>query len=175
MAGPRVSDGERARLRELHERGLSCNEIARLLGRSASTVSRLAREDGLSFERGEQTEAAARAKRADAAEKRARLQDLLLDDALRLREQLWQRAKVYNFGGKDNTYAEEWLEQPDFAGQATILRAVGIAIDKAIKLAEQDRATSGDADADGSLLADVVDALRAKYADEEGDDAETAE
>lgn len=165
-----LSDAERARILELHGEHMSRNAIAREVGRSPGIVSKVVRDAGLSFERGEQVAAATAAKQMDNKVKRARLQELLLDDALRIRTQLWEPALVYSFGGRENTYAEHTLPRPDFAGQNAIMRTVGVAIDKAAKLAEQDR-TSADPAAAVSLLGDLVDNLRDKYADEgaEGD------
>ncbi|MGW1680539.1 helix-turn-helix domain-containing protein [Saccharopolyspora sp. NPDC002376] len=46
-----ITDSDRTRARELHEQGKTRNDIAKTLGRSPSTVSKLARELGLSFAR----------------------------------------------------------------------------------------------------------------------------
>lgn len=102
------------------------------------------------------------AKQMDNRAKRALLEQLLLDDALALREQLWKPALVYNFGGKDNTYEEHQLERPDFAGQSAIMRTVGVAIDKAVRLADVDKATTGAGEAKG-ILGNLADALQVAY------------
>ncbi|MEV6712004.1 hypothetical protein AB0M48_08155 [Lentzea sp. NPDC051208] len=59
-----VTDADRDRVRELHAEGKSRNEIARATGRSASTVTGLARELGLSFDRAK-TAAATQARQLD--------------------------------------------------------------------------------------------------------------
>lgn len=165
----RVTDDERARIVELVRGGMPRNAVAREVGRSPSTVSAVAQREGLSFDRSE-VAAATAARQEDNRDKRSRLQELLLDDALRMREQLWEPALVYNFGGKDNTYEERTLARPDFAGQATIMRAVGVAIDKSVRLAEVD---SGRQSADGAAsvivkIGEQVRALVGPYPEEGG-------
>jgi len=90
--GRPVDNHQRARVRELHKQGLSRNEIARLLEMSSSTVSNIARDAGLSFDR-TKTEQATAAKVADAKARRAELAELLIDDAHRLRQRLWEPAQ----------------------------------------------------------------------------------
>lgn len=165
-----LSDGERERILSLHGEGETRNAIARLVGRSPGTVSTVVHDAGLSFERAPEVAAATAAKTMDNAAKRAALEELLLEDALRLREQLWQPALVYNFGGKDNTYEERTLPQPDFGGQQAIMRTVGVAIDKAVRLAEVSRG-SQDAGPVVSLLGSLVDGLRDKYREDDPENA----
>jgi len=169
VASP-LSGVERARILELHGQGVTRNAIAREVGRSPGTVSTVVRDAGLSFERGPEVAAATAAKTVDNAARRARLEELLLEDALRLREQLWRPALVYNFGGKDNSYEERTLPQPDFSGQNAIMRTVGTAIDKAVRLAEVGRGTQ-DAGPVVSLLGALVDGLRDEYGEDDTDNA----
>jgi hypothetical protein len=67
-----VSDDERARLRELHGAGLSCQQIGREMNRNPATISRHAREMGLSFDRSK-LKAATEARVADVAARRAEI------------------------------------------------------------------------------------------------------
>lgn len=69
----------------------------------APRVSKIAKELGLSFNR-EATAAATEAKVIDAKARRAQLMHDLLDDAERLRQQLFALATLHSFGGKDHTY-----------------------------------------------------------------------
>lgn len=68
-----VTDTERTEVRSRHAAGESRNTIARALGRSASTVSRIAREDGLRFEGGARVAPATEARQLDLAEQRRQL------------------------------------------------------------------------------------------------------
>ncbi|MCO1575015.1 hypothetical protein M8C13_04480 [Crossiella sp. SN42] len=137
MARRELTDADRERVRELHAEGLGRNEIAKQAGLSAATVTKLAKELELSFDRSA-TEVAVAARVVDAKAKRAELMNNLLDDAARLRAQLWERAHVYSFGGKDNTFAEAHVPQPSFRDQRDIMGSVSTALTASLRLAEHD-------------------------------------
>lgn len=153
MTTPRtpLTDTERQAILDMQAAGESRNAIARQLGRSPGVVSKVVADAGRTFARGEQVAAATQAKQADNRARRAELESLLLTDAMELRKQLWEPALVYSFGGRDNTYEQHVLDRPDAQAQATILRAVGIAIDKSVRLAEVDKHDSGAAEGKGIL------------------------
>ena len=158
MAAPRPwTDVDKATLYRLHGEGRTLTAIAKELGRSPAAVSRFCAQQAppLSFDRA-QTSAATEAKVADAKARRAALQLHLLDDAEKLRLQLWKRTVAFNFGGKDNTYNEHELDQPTFADQLKIMQATGIAVDRSLKLAEHD---SDGAEQVRSLLGGIAEAL----------------
>lgn len=133
-----VTDEERAEIRRLHAEGKGRNEIARTLGRSTRTISVQAARLGLSFDR-TMTEEATRARKADLEERRVILAEALQSDAEQLTEQLWQAAKVFNIGGKDNTYTEHEVDQPPADAKKNLMAAAGIAIEKSLKLVPLDR------------------------------------
>lgn len=140
-----VTDADHQRVRELHAQGKSRNAIAEEIGRSGRTVSRIAKELGLTFDR-ERTRAATEAKKDDARAKRAALALALLDDAQRLRRQLWKPAHYVDHGGKEFDRVDWTLPEPTFADKQKIMQSVGIAVDKAVRLDEYDKAdvaTSG--------------------------------
>lgn len=163
-----VTDLDRQRVKELHSQGCSRNAIARELRRSGRTITRLAGELGLSFDR-EETRQATEAKKADAASRRAALALAMLADAERMREQLWASCKIYNFGGRDNSYNEMTVAEPPFADKLKIMQSVNIAVEKALRLDEYD---SGNAAAGVSLLGSLFTSLQAKHGtgDPPGDD-----
>lgn len=138
------------------------NQIARDHHVAASTVGRIAHQmetrgdlDTPAFDRSG-TKKASEAKEADARLERARLRELLLEDAHRLREQLWAPCVMHNFGGKDNTHNSIDLDQPTFDMQKQIMTSVGIAVDKIIRLDDQDTG----AEKAASLLDQLVTGLR---------------
>lgn len=137
MAGaPRpVTDEERQEVARLHGEGMSRNDIARTMGRSGYTISTIAKDLGLSFERGPEVIAATKARQTDLAALRSQLALDLTYDAMRLRGQVWEPATIYAFGGKDNTYAEESVPEPPALDKKTLMTAAGIAIDRSLKLA----------------------------------------
>ena len=142
-------------LTALHGQGKSCHTIAGEMGRSKSTISRESKRLGLLWERS-QVQAATAAKVADAKARRAQLQLDLLEDAERLRLQLWEPALVYAFGGRDNDYNEHTIPKPTFADQLKIMQATGTAIDRSIRLADHD---SAGAEAVKNLLGTLADQL----------------
>ncbi|GAA0969835.1 hypothetical protein GCM10009555_017670 [Acrocarpospora macrocephala] len=160
MSGIPLSDDELQQIRDLHAQGLSCSAVADTIGRSRAAVSRAAAKMGLAWDRS-QTKAATEARVADAAAKRAQLALDLLDDAARIRAQLWEPCMAFNFGGRDNTYAEHQLERPDFAGQEKILRGMAIAVEKSLRLTDYD--TGDDAAKVGSLLGSLFASFQDKH------------
>jgi hypothetical protein len=144
-----VTQADYDRVKELHAQGLGRNDIARQAGRSQRTVSRIAAELGLSFERSGATAAATAAKKADAASRRARLQVDALEAAEKLLGQMFSPTKVFNFGGKENDYNERTHNEPPFQDKRNIAVALQALANTALKLAEYDRASeNGGADID---------------------------
>ncbi|MCX5362890.1 helix-turn-helix domain-containing protein [Streptomyces sp. NBC_00124] len=129
-----VDDKDRAAVKRLHAEGKSRNDIARAIKRSPSTVSKIAADLGLTFERGAEVVAATEARRIDLAARRVALAEALHVDAERLRAQLWEPCTIGAFGGKDNIWSDTRLEQPTFADQRNILAATGTAIQQSLKL-----------------------------------------
>jgi len=96
------------------------------------------------------TMAATAANMATAANRRAALELSLLVDAERLRLQMFAPTVAFNFGGKDNSYAEVNLDQPIMGDQLKLMQAIGIAVTHSLKIADHD-ADTGIADAIGML------------------------
>lgn len=162
MAKPGLPPEDRQRILDLHATGMSRNDIARETGRSGSTVTKVIHDAGLTFDRST-TAAATQAKKVDAAALRAQLELDYLADAQRLREQLWQPCTAFNFGGKDNTYAEKQLTEPVFADKLKIMQASTTASNASLRI-EQSRADGGTTMAK-SLLTDLAAAFGFKAAD----------
>lgn len=168
-----LSDKERDQIRRLHDAGKCRNEIAKLLGRSGSTISKAAAKMGLSFDR-EMVKAATAAKVADAKARRAELMHELLDDAERLRQQLFAPTTLHSFGGKDHTYNSKDVEQPTFQDQHKIMMAVSSAVTSSLRIDDHDTDTG--ADGAKSMLGALAAGLKVAYdqlPDEEqaGDDS----
>ena len=150
-ATPRpVTEDDEEEVRRLHAEGCSRNEIARRMRRSGRTISVIAAELGLSFNRSA-TEEATRARQADLAERRAILAEALQDDAERLTEQMWQPAKIWNFGGKDNDYNEREVAEPPADAKRALMSTAAQAIDRSLKLVPPETDQQGLAAVDGWL------------------------
>lgn len=149
-SGRPITDEDRRRVAELHAQDKTRNEIARAIGRAQSTVSKIAAELGLEFDR-TRTAEATRAKVLDAKDRRAQLALDLLADAERLRAQMWKPCTAFNFGGKDNSYAEVKLKEPTFRDKHEIARATAVLVDKHVRLTEVDSDVQGLAAVDAWL------------------------
>lgn len=147
--GPLVTRQERERIIELLAQGKSRNSIMRSVKRSGDTVTRIAAEHGHVF--GQSNDEKAQARRAYCAEVRERLRLGLLAEGERLLNQLREPALVYSFGGKENTYAEHTLDEPEPKAKQQIMTSIGIAIDKA-EMIDKNNAT-GDDHGKGAMLA----------------------
>ncbi|MFP8960025.1 hypothetical protein ACLIYP_05550 [Streptomyces nanhaiensis] len=148
----------------LHAEGLGRNEIARRIDRAQRTVSVIAAELGLTFDT-TMTEEATRHRVAQLAERRAILAEALQGDAERLTEQLWQPSKVWNFGGKDNKYAERTVPEPPADAKKNLMAAAGMAIDRSLKLVPPD--TDRGEDAARGMVGQLLTGLTAIYRDQQ--------
>lgn len=134
------TDAEREAVRSRHAAGMGRNAIARETKIHQRKVSAIAAELGLTFVRSPHVQAAVEAKVIDAKARRAALALALLDDAERMRQQLFAKTVTFNIGGKDNVYTEHPIPQPTFRDQQSIMAAIGLAVDRAVKLDLYDRA-----------------------------------
>lgn len=162
MARP-VTEGERTRVSDLHSQGMSRAAIARELGRGPATIGRIAEQLGLTWDRSA-TVAATAAKVADLAERRAQLAGLLLDDAFRLRERLWDTYEIASAvptGDGDVVIRRIKYDLPPAAETRNFITATAVAIDKHLALVRADQDTSGAAAVDAWLREMVGGALAA--------------
>lgn len=158
MAG--LSQETIARIRELAEAGMGRNEIAREVGVSVGSVT--AHAPTGAFDRSA-TMAAVKARQADMAERRAQLAADLLEDAERMRKQLWEPTIVFNFGGKDNDYNEHLLDEQPTEGKRTLMQAVSTAVAAHVRLVDHDG--DGGLDEAKSVLDGFMDAIAQKAAE----------
>lgn len=101
----------RARVLDLHAKGLGRNEIAKLTGIGAASVTRIVQAEGGSFDRSK-TEQAVKARVTDMANYRTSVAEKLLVAADELLDKLHQPFLAYNIGGKDNVYTEHEMDGP---------------------------------------------------------------
>jgi hypothetical protein len=141
------TDRERELIAQLHAEGKGRNAISRETGIHQKRVSSIAAELGLSFARGgARTAVATEARKADAATRRAAIEEKALAAADKLLDQMFKSALVYNFGGRENDYNSTTLEEPPFGDKRAIATSVQALMQTALKIAEHDRAdvaTSG--------------------------------
>ena len=127
---------ERAHALNLLTNGTTLADTHRQTGIPKSTLSGWARDAGLDLARS--TEKTVQATKASLEVRRARLASSLMDDADRLRRQLFapcveKRAMTVSDGqlrGSHVEVVEIERDQPTFAEQAKIMVSLGIAVDK---------------------------------------------
>jgi hypothetical protein len=156
VASQRLIQQHGDQIRALAAAGKSRNDIARELNISAGSVTAIAKEIGVSFDRSA-TATAVRARSIDCKARRLALSERLLDEAEALLDQLHQPFKAFAFGGRDNTYCEHDLPGPPTGDQRNLMQAASTAIGRHIDLTKHD-ADAG-LEAETSLLAALGTAL----------------
>lgn len=169
MAQP-LSDAEIATVRRLHGTGASANAIARELGRSPSTITRLCRREGLSFDRA-QTAAAVAAHQVDFAARRAVIQQRYLDIAEELQQRAISVADHAQPAGADGDVRRWRTDRPEPREVADLLRAATAATTAELRLADYRARDSHDDARDIVLAFDV--AVRGAYTAQQQPDAGT--
>lgn len=135
MPPPTPPEVVAAILVDIRAGGMSCRGIADKHGRAPSTVARIAKANGLTFER-TQTEQATRARVADLAKMRAQLAADLLADTQRLRARAWKSYQVVQ-NTKDGPVVVD-LERPPLRDVQAAYTSIAIAADKSAMLVRQD-------------------------------------
>lgn len=151
----------------------SLNQIAKDRGVAKATVSTIAKDEGLSdaFDR-TRTEAATQAHAADCRARREKLKAELLDDAERLRERAWSSYEVVVDSRTDGPQTL-YLDLPPLQDVRAAYAAIGIAIDKSVRLEQYDTNDSAvDAKSMLGALADGISAWVQANPEPEGADAD---
>lgn len=136
----KLSDLERAAIAEAIRAGKPRNEIAREFERSGYTITMVAREFNLAFNRLEMHHATD-AIVAEAASRRALLAQKLLDDIDWLRSRLRQPHKVIGFTGGEA--CEVVVPEAPAGDVRNYFSAIGIALDRHLALDRHDRTDEG--------------------------------
>jgi hypothetical protein len=144
-ARPWTADDDQ-HLRDLAANGQSVRDMAAELDRHRSSVARRMRHLGILVDR-TATLAATTANVTDARGRRAALELALLEDAERLRSQLWRQHEYIDHGGKDFIQVRWTQPEPTPTDKLKLMQAAGAALDRSLKIAVHD--------ADGG----IVDAL----------------
>ena len=164
MPAPLAASRRAAILEDIRAGGKSRNQIARKHHVAASTVGRIAAEEGVrdAFDR-TNTLKGARAKAADNKAKRAQLQSDLLDDAQWVRARIHGPCKVV-VGGPDGAEIVE-LDEAPLEGIKAGFTAIGIIVDMD-RAYEKDAASSGGAAHAESVMGRLAVALTEAFGDE---------
>lgn len=158
-----ISDDQRARILVMVENGMSRNAIVRETGVSAGSVSTIVKSAGGSFgERTEKMAAVTKTRKVELADKRALLELELLNDALKLRAQVWKSTDYQQAVGGQSPEVLHWtMAEPIPADKLKLIQAAGIAIDKSLKIS--DAAGDNGAEQAKSMLAGLAESLGAAW------------
>lgn len=154
--GVPVQAKTRAKIIKLIRAEMPRNQIARECGVSTATVSRIARAEGLTFDRA-QTKAATQARSVDLAAGRIQLAEKMLAASIDMLDRIDSPYLVYNFGGKDNTYEERTLDSAPVEVRRSIVVTAGITFDKLTRIVERD---TGGLDQAVGVLDQIADGFR---------------
>jgi hypothetical protein len=127
--GPFAPD-ERDQVIALIKRGVARNAIARLTGRDGSTITRLAQQAGLAFDRGRVTAPARAAAASDLSLRRLALAAKMADHLDKLIDELHKPLTVRRINTRTGASEVTKLPQPDPAAKRDLAIAIGILSDK---------------------------------------------
>lgn len=148
-----ITDAQKQQVLNLHTQGLPRNEIARQTGISAGSVTNICRDNDRAFDRSATKDASA-ARAVDLTEARLNLAHRLNKAANDMIDMIDAPFTVYNFGGRDNTFATAVMDSAPVEARRTIVTSAAIVFDKITKIVEKD--TSGVATAHSLLDALIV-------------------
>jgi hypothetical protein len=157
-----ISDEQRDLVISMARTGQGRNQIARIVGLGAGTVTKIVTEAGLSFDR-KATAAATKTRKIELAEKRSQLELDYLNDAQRLRRLLWQPYTYRELGtfadgpDKYSRFVEYVQATPTPQDQERLMRASAQAAQQSQRIA--DSAADQNTDAAKSMLAGLQEAL----------------
>lgn len=162
--GSTITGQERADIVAMIERGMTRNDIQRATRRSGSTISGIAKAEGLTFGRRDEIRAATAARTADNRAKRAEISAKLLAKADALLDEMDGPFLAFNIGGKDNVYTEHPLDAAPSGDKRNLMQAASTALGRHIDLERHDvDEAAGDA---RSMLAELGKALGVRPVDD---------
>lgn len=129
------------------------SEAGRRLGICRTTVSSWMRRAGVRSDAADITRAATATAAAKNAARRAALAEGLLEDALKLRSQIFAPTLMHNFGGRDNTYEQHEIPEPTAKDKQALMNSIMNALKGAMELERFDSDESADVSALKAWLA----------------------
>lgn len=135
--------------------GVNRNEIARRTGRGKATVTRVAQRHGLTFAPSDIAKVARERLASDNRARRVELGRLLLEDAHKMREQLWRPTEYLFAMQKTGEVVREKLREPHPGDKRNLMTAIGIAVTKIAELEALDTPNEGK-----EAIISLVDQLR---------------
>lgn len=156
-----ISDDQRQRIIDLHGQGLSRNDIARVAGVSAGTVTNVCKANDLTFDRSS-TEKATRARVADNKSRRAAIVDRLYRRSESILARLEAGTYTYRMMGPNGSEKVR-DEDPPADAERSLATSIGIYLDKASKLEDYDKSAADEAAVTDSVVDRLVDGFTQIY------------
>lgn len=153
----------RAVIADIRAGQLGRNAIAKKHGLSGSTVSGIAKAEGLEFAGRSKVAAATKARTIDNKSRRSALSARLLEEADGLLDEMHREFLAFNIGGKDNVYTEHTLPRAPTGDKRNLMLAATAALQRHLDLERHD-ADEKAADA-RSMLAELGKALGVQQPD----------
>lgn len=124
----------KAKILELQAAGIGRNAIAREVGCSVYSVTKVAHAAGKDFVRGPGVIAAIEANKVDGAKRRAVIKEQQLEDYAQMQKRLWAPTEYVEHGGKDFDEARYTMNEPTHADKLKLVQAMGALLDRHLKL-----------------------------------------
>ncbi|MGC5343657.1 helix-turn-helix domain-containing protein [Streptomyces sp. DT171] len=132
--GRPITETDRRAVRRHHAAGMSRNDIARRIKRSPSTVSKIAADAGLTFDRAAEVATATAVRKADLDAQRTEMAHQLHAVAVREIGRMTLPQLYFEWGGAQHSYAEKLQPEPTPADRRTMMATAGAALDRSLKL-----------------------------------------
>lgn len=130
-------------LQDAYHNGATIQALSDVTGSPKRYVVWALHQMGVSMrEPGPAIRTAANATSARLSARRKELEAELIEDAHRLRAQLWEPARIQGFFGKDGEYREAELDEPQFRDKASIMSAIRAAVQSSRDISELEGGTS---------------------------------
>lgn len=130
--------------------GKSCRQIAREVGVSPNSVSRIAKDQGHAWGH-INAERAHEARRSYGAEWRADFAARLAVDLEHLRNDLRKPTEQWSFGGRDNLFSHETTDEPSPQQKRDLMAAITTGVKAILEIDRHDRQTDADSAVDQFL------------------------
>lgn len=136
MPKEKPTEAQEQTIRDMHAMGKTRADMVRMTGLKYGTVNSFLRSNNMDVPEAQLNRKNSVRMQDQAAEVRNALELEYARDAARLRKQLWEPAPVYSFGGKDNTFAEATLDEPDASSKLKLIQASQAALRSSLQIAE---------------------------------------
>lgn len=164
---PPLTEDEIEQIKQLHSEGKSRNQIAKEIGRSPASVTKVTKQLGLAFDESKTVEATAARVQAMKA-RRIDLAEQLLGDVEKMRDRLWSPHQYYERSG--DSMIPITLPLPPLRDARDGYAALQIALKGHLELISE--STDTGIEGKRSVLANLIDGIKKAVAEDKASGAE---